>query len=319
MNWRFAFLIGVLVALLVACGEEKKPLFKRTEPRTLPFIFSMAHYFSDDERTVSFPIWFNDSLIRKHRIHFLRRTLYERQESRDTLHHQPKEVKSYFFDKNGSVKAFELERFYDNFLIGRVHYEYLSKKDENGFALAKKKRFKGQVPDLGEEFEAYSIEQYAKKFLVYTNEQTGAYLFFMKDPTNWGPLSIDTVLHPEPQDFVVLGTPLEPHKKYRVENMVNESDVVEYTYSKRGGGIKSVQFDQFPFKTKRSMTYDKDGNCTGFIDSTFSNAHMISRRVSRFQFKDGLPVQLIHQIESAKSKSHYTQKERFEYEFLPVK
>jgi hypothetical protein len=308
-------LFGILAIcfLFSSCAEEKEQLSHKKKENYQPFLFNFQHYFSDAEYNVSFPVWFNDSLIKENKIHKLTRSIYMSSKDPEIESGSPKEVKTYEFNEEGQLLSVEIEHFYENVKVGSILFNYTSEKDEMGFAIVEKHE-NSELNDSGyDSYNLYEKEKYADKFLVYTNESSGDYLFCMLNKKNWGALSVDSILKPNPSDIIVLGSPLIPIKKYRVKDMVKEDQVVEFTYDKPMDHVQTISFDKYPFHYNRSIVYDKGGNCLGFIDSTFSDNVYLTRRESNFIIEKKLPRILIHESKSDKSKESYYQIEKFEY------
>ena len=102
----FVSFLGVLF-LLFSCSEEKSVPFLKKREKHRSFIINLQHYFSDDEFNVSFPIWFNDSLIRMHNIETITRSIYVSGKEYDADiefdSDSPKEIKTYHFNKDGEL------------------------------------------------------------------------------------------------------------------------------------------------------------------------------------------------------------------------
>lgn len=306
-------LFGVFTWLVAGCNVQSQGEEKSSAAYHEPFIFNMGHYFLDDELNLSFPIWFNDSIIKLRHIKKLTRTVYVASTKDDTLK-IPEQVYHYYFNIDGGLKEMQVIHYYDNQLMGEMSYSFKG-MDEFGFAIAvPQKKAKSE-----EEFEIlanYPIvekEEYRQKYLVFRNSDGNRLLFMLKEK-NWGPLTIDSILNPDPNDRIVLGTPFSPVKKYNVDNRVNESNVVEYKYD--GNDVVGINYYKYPFSYRRSILYNGGSECIGFVDSTFSDNEYLTRQESMFHMEEGLPVRLIHENKSDKSEVGYYQFETFEYEYF---
>ena len=78
---------------------------------------------------------------------------------------------------------------------------------------------------------------------------------------------------------------------------------------------ETIEFDKGPFSSKRNFLINNNGNCKGFIDSTFTIEKFIFARTSTFDLNENnLPIRLTH-VASAKGKqAENIQLETFEYE-----
>lgn len=308
---------GVVLFFLLSCSEEKATPFLAKSENHADFLFNMQHYFSDSEFNVSFPLWFNDSLVRLHKIEKIIRSTYLSGNDLEEGMPAPKEVKTYLFNENGELLSIQVQQFYENIEVANIAFDYLSPKDQNGFSTVERRRGKNIVDeDFHDHYTIYEKEDYKEKFLVYTNEQTGNYLFYLLKRKNWGAVSVDSILQPTPEDIVALGSTFYPKKIYQVENTVNEINVVKYTYDKSNRYIKEILYNDYPFKKKRTILYGQTGLCKGYIDSTFTDDKFLKRRESKFEFTKTLPTILKHVNHVNDSVTGFFQYERFKYTYF---
>ena len=311
----------IAALVLVSCSEEKsRPFFKKKD-KFQPFIFNMQHYFSDNEQNLSFPIWFDDSIIKERGIEKIVRRVFigEFEEENETA--SPKEIKTYWFNKDGQLLTIQVEQFYENVQVSDIIFDYLSPKDEHGFSTVQRRRDRSvPIDELAEEsFRIYEKESYNDKFLVYTNDVSGDYLFYLLKKKDWGVVAVDSILNPTPKDIIVLGTTMRPTKIYQVENTVNELNDVKYKYDKSSQHIQSIVYNEYPFHRKRSILYNKKGVCYGFIDSTFTDDKFLKRDVSKFVVESALPSRLNHGKQQVDKLTGIFQYEEFDYEFYEKK
>lgn len=306
MIFRYSIL-SVLLVILISCnGIRKKQRHEKTRP-VKTFVFNMEHMFTDTEQNVSFPIWFNDSVIKNNKIKRIVRNIYPIGDPDEFT--SPKETRLYDFSEQGALLSVSIKKFYDNMTVEDVTFIYSGVKDEMGYSVVEIVNGEHQIEDEGD-YAIHLKEEYLEKFLVYSNENTGNYLFYMLNKMNWGALSIDSILQPTPTDLIVLGSTFKPKKMYRVHNTVSESNVVDLSYSKDGNVIESISFEKYPFYYKRHINYDDKGYCTGFIDSTFSSDQYLTRTNNTFQMNEKhLPEKLIEK------KPGGSGSEIFEYEY----
>jgi len=274
----------------------------------------MTHSFSENERNMSFPNWFDEDFIQKKNIKSIRRKLFPSSHHNNPEELNPKEWKTYYFDTDGSLKSINITQFYEYITVADINFEYKTLKDDYGYSPVQLVYEKNENNNEAiDQFNVYDKVDYQKNYLVYQNAKTGDYRFYMLKKEYWGTLSVDSIFDPNPQDIIVFGSPLSPRKEYFVENKVNESNIVFTHYSPQGFPIE-IKSEKFPFQYKRTIIYDKAGNCNGFIDSTFSNNEYLTRRNSHFILENGLPVELIH--ESKSNNKLFIQVETFDYDFF---
>ncbi len=313
-----------LFALLIGCSREKSNQSNRGSKNEAT-LFNMRFLFTDAEKRISFPLWFNDSLIRNNNIQKITRKIYfvdpgDSLDLKTLAMDIPREQRVYSFVKDGNLKELLVSYYYDDREIGKVHFEYKTIKDENGYAKVLLKDRSTEGSEISEQpldfpFELYRKVKKADKFLAYENTETGDYLFFITDKKYYGPWSIDTILRPTPKDIIVLGKPARQEKEYKVQNRVNESDVSKRSYEAKSDRIKDLVKQDYPFETKRTFVYDKQGKCNAYIDSTFSGSSYLTRVLSEIVFdKKNRPIYVIHRKENRENIVGRISIELFTYE-----
>ncbi len=313
MKHHFFFILSLLF-ITSSCTEVNKKIKQKKEEEYKSFLFNMTHTFSANEKNMSFPNWFDEDIIRDKNIKSILRTIYPSGHEDNPEEINPKETKKYQFDTDGSLKSVTIKQFYEHITVADLKFDYKKLKDEHGFSPVQLIFEKNENNiEAVDQFNIFDKVEYHKSYLVYQNTKSGDYRFYMLKKEYWGTLSVDSIFDPTPQDAIIFGSPLFPQKEYFVENKVNESNVLHYRYSKNKTPIKIIKED-FPFYYKRTIMYDKEGSCTGFIDSTFSNNEFLYRKNSSFVFHDKLPVKLIH--ENSNGNRIFIKIETFEYEFF---
>ncbi len=306
------FLIfGVLFS--VSCNSEKRRMKRKNKQESHASLIRLSHYFSELEDEVSFPVWFNDSLVRKHKIKRLIRKTYSLNQDSTQLEF-PKSIQTYDFEPTGAVAKYTIAQFYENVEVSCFTFTYPKQADEYGFApvtttMSEEMRSRSR-------FKIFNKEDYSPNFLVYENELDGTFLMCMLKEKLFGPLSVDSILKPSSFDYVVLGSPKDFQKKYQVENMVNERNVTALFRDRKTKNLNKIHFEKSPFFYHRTVQYDKTGVCQGFIDSTFSIDRFISARKSFWILDEAeKPVKMIHKTNTPKNELQNTQIETFEYEY----
>lgn len=322
---KFVYTIAVIALFFSACTGFGKDVKKNNSDKVAPFLFRMNAMYTDAEKFVSFPIWLNDSLVAKYKIKKMTRSLYfidleDSLEINNLQNDIPREKREYWFFDNGQLKELNFSFFYDDEQIGIFTFLYKSLKDKYGYAdivELKDSTHLESTEDENVDF-LYKIHQKARqteKYLAYQDMETGNYLFYMLNNKNWGPLSIDTVLKPTQNDIIVLGKPLLPAKQYRVINKVNERDVQQFKYNSSSNRIETILRQESPFENNRTLMYNQNGYCNGYIDSTFSGKHFLTRIVSEIKLdKLNRPIKVIHRKENQQDKTARISIELIKYE-----
>ena len=292
MNIRILILLLIPI-LLSACSEEKRQFFRRGKKLSNDFVFEMQHFFSESEDNMSFPVWFDDSLIRENHIKSIDRKIYNLNGKAEDLA-SLKVEKHYEFTEDGEITSIQICEYYEGQKVSDVTFSYSGVRDVHGFQKVKMNVTNESNEDLAG-YQFYDMEQTATNFLAYVNADNGNYLFFLPNEKHWGALSVDSILGPTDQDFIVYGTPKRPSKRYHVVNRVNEFDVKTIDYAKKTNNPRQIEFEQEPFDYKRNINYNKKGDCIGFVDSTFSMERYLMRRYSKFTMeKNQLPSRVTH-------------------------
>jgi hypothetical protein len=278
-----------------------------------PFIINVQHYFSEAELNMSFPIWFDDSLIATNNIKSITRSTFTSSTQSEINFDTPREIKRYYFNDNGQIVKVDFEQYYENVQVGKNTFIYNGERDSMGFAHVEMTN--ADYDETQDNFNIHLKEKYEEKYLAYKNVDSGNYLFCMLRENSWGPLSVDSIINPTQNDIIILGNPIKPEKQYQVKNVVNEFNVIDYGYDRSKINPKEIFSGEYPFNYKRSVLYGKEGVCIGFIDSTFSDQKFLTSRLSTFEMKDNLPSLVIHKKKASMSEECYFQYEKLEYDF----
>lgn len=312
-SWVFILLIAFIFQ---SCTEEKKKARLKKSAIHQPFLINMQHYFSENEKNVSFPVWFNDSVIKKQAIKSITRKIYLNYKNEDSQDEVLKEYYKYNFNKDGELLSFEIFNYYEGIQVGHTIFNYLGEKDEWGFAPVERLNDNPNPDEEQTTYPIYNKGEYADRYLVYNNVETGNYLFYLLLEENWRPLTVDSIFQPTPDDRIIFGSPFRPVKKYYVQNIVNEFDLINLKYKKNSDYLLRTEFENYPFNYSRTIHYNKKGFCSGYIDSTFSATKFLTRRIARFKLNnENLPVLLTHKTQAEGNRAVDKQTEVFEYEF----
>lgn len=302
-----------LVLLFVACsGGNNADNHRVDDMNRESSILNLSFAYSEGERIISFPVLFNDSIVKHRGIKAIDRVFYYA--SNDSTDSGEKDITpekkiSYFFDKNGLLKSMLIGNFYDNRIISTIQIDYTEHQPQTGYAKAK---LKEQLHI--EDFPYYEFKQLknTKNLIHFENIQTKNQLFVVPGKKNWKPLVIDTLCHPGQNDMIVWGSLKHPEKIYRVQNLVEESNVRDFTY--KDGVLNHIEWTDDPFKIHRTFRFNQSGSCIGFVDSTFSMGGFVAAADFKFELKDNLPVSVTKELLSGAGRRTIF-KETFEYFF----
>jgi hypothetical protein len=322
------FTLSLLLCLLIlSCGGEGKRKLFNLRKSYPPSLIRNHLLFSDLSNEYSFPIWFHDSLVELNKISKVTRLIYPKrltEASRgDSILNVPSETIEYFFRTDGTIENIKRSFYFDDRKISEFDFLYPKPPNKHGFAqvkvvknnLSKAKSTTSETANFTEvNFKLYDEKKVENQFIEFENRNTGDFLYVIPKKEFWGALNIDRYIRPNPNDVLILGDLGAPKKIYQVENKVNETNVVEYSYKK--GSIKTIQTNNYPFHTTRFFTYDKRGYCIGYIDSTFSDNSFLTRTISNFENNMSFsPTKIYHRKENSENKLTLINYEEFVYEY----
>ncbi|MBU2019928.1 MAG: hypothetical protein KJ941_09810 [Bacteroidetes bacterium] len=321
------FLTIVLLGLMGCQTSVKKDDEEKIKVRP-PSLIHYQMLYSDMEREISFPLWFNDSLIEAHRIRSITRSIYPRQKGDsliDTALAVPREQWTYLFKTNGRLERIYHRTFYDDRLISMFLFRYLKKTDGNNFSQVQmdslvrfeQNKTKPVTLDRTEDmYRMYTQKMSNQEFSSFQNKESRDVLFLLHSRKKRNPLDIEKLLHPLPYDRIIIGDLPFPEKIYSVENRVKEKRVRSFSYVNKS--IERVVVNDFPFRMVRSFSYDTLGYCTGYLDSLFGDDTFLTKTKTEFilnQFK--APNSVIHFKQNQESSSGFSFVENFQYELYP--
>jgi hypothetical protein len=278
---------------------------------------SLIHpfYFQDEiGQQYNFPLWFNDSIIRARKIETLTHVIYvnplDSDSQNDWVERLPKKTIVYRFDPNGQLTNVTQTAYSEGIIIAN-HNFYLKKSRWPYFYYV--------IPDdehLGIESANHLYIPAAKKKNVtqYDDEIYDERLHYIENEKYYGALSVDSIANPSPTDWVILGSPFKPNKKYKVVNKVKETQVTTYEYW-NGNYPKVVVNPEFPFTNKRYFVYDK-GIFAGYRDSVFIDKDFVTMISTKIKYeKNGLPITVEHIKNHVGTTRPFKKIEEFKYTY----
>lgn len=292
---QYGFLCLLSIAIL-GCSEGSTKGETTNTVHCSPCLFHPDRLLNPLQHQLSFPLWFNDSLISVRqiiRIVVSEVSAVEDEENSEELRRQ----RIYSFDEFGLIKNVELIDYYDGMEIDRRIFSYKNKPDEYGFSNVKTEL----KETIDEDQHTFSKKEYAPTYLAYTNLVSRTNLYFLPRKKNWGVLSVDTILKASADDVIAYGSPKNPQKLFQIKNKVEEINSLSFQRDPKTNCLISIQNDQEPFSTKRTFVYGEWG-LTRFVDSTFSGSGYLSRQVYSFNYQsNGLPDKLYRKASASQS------------------
>jgi hypothetical protein len=307
--------MGFMSLLLLGCSEKA---VKKEQPKPLQIPLIHPLFFQEEIASqLNFPFWFNDSILREQQIHTITWTIFRSTEvEEETASHKqlsPKTKTTYTFDGNGRLIGLQRNDYSEGLTISSKKYVIIPSSDRL-FSHVKQQ----QLTRLGDEdvMETYTFMKPVRnneRIQQYDDVYSDVRYHFFPDKKYHGALSIDSIGHPGSTDWVVLGTPFKPRKRYQVYNTVKESNVTRYRY-RRGNYPERISWSDYPFIQKRSFSYSGKGVFTGYIDSTYIDQSFVTRNVSWLKYDRKMrPVQVTHRKGHAASGANYETIEKITY------
>jgi hypothetical protein len=312
MSVRILLVVGLF---LYACsGNKHEVLTKKQQHDAGECVFRMQVLFTAEEDDFSFPLWFNEKMIVEQKISAITRRIY----SLDTkdAERQLREKRQYCFNRNGVVRSVVIRHYFDDEEIGLLRYDYPQGLDKKGFGkfifVKDTSRLDAlqdvNVPEV--KVAHYPIYSGAEIF-IYRNSSTGRMRHYFPS----GKIQkVDSVQVPKLHDEVIMGSAFKPSSRFILGKDEVKSDFTRYVYSKKTGALSRILFYRGPFTTKRTIEYNAEGKCTGFVDVTFHRAKFISSFQSEFTLNGkGNPLK-VNTFKIINDKQTVLQSEHFHYE-----
>lgn len=317
-------LIVACVSTLLACSESR-----RARKREIVAQTSLIHplFFQEEISTqLNFPFWFNDSLLRVQGVKNIVWRTY-RSEQLDEENKGKKTADLHFkvvytFNEQGQLTGVERKEYKDGIRIARYRYAIIP--GENGYAVVQPLQPQiSEDEEINEPYVTLRKLRPRKRVAQFEDDLADQRYHFFFDENFQGPLSVDSIGHPRNNDWVIVGKPQRPEKRYHVSNTVTESDVTRYTYLNENYP-HMVRWSDYPFIQRRHFRYSAKGIFVGFTDSTFVDQTFVTRTVSSFEFDHKhRPIRIVHQKGHASGEKNYRTIETIDYilfsaENLPV-
>lgn len=308
------FWIGCVATLVVACSQLKKQ--KAEQVHAKPCLIHPLFFQDDISQSLNFPFWFNDSIIRSQKIATLTYTSYgsalDTDAENDRVEQLPKKATVFSFNRNGKLISVAQTVYSEGIIISNHTFHVKGSSFPYFAYIVSDEEHMGMESAV-----RILIPLYKKKNVMqYDDEINDERFHFISNVKYHGALSVDSIAHPAQRDWVILGTPNRPVKKYKVKNKVSEKQVTTYTYW-NGNYPKSTINPEFPFTNKRTFLY-KNGLFNGYIDSTFIDEEFVTLIQTEISYdKKQLPVEVNHSKNHVGGGPFFKKTERISYTFYP--
>ncbi len=313
-----------LVYLLILCGfllsdctHKKKVQVRETE-----IVADLIHplYFQEEiSSLINFPFWFNDSIIAKQKIQQLTITSFKgvisdtsayNPESEDETF--PKRTLIYTFNQSGRLVQLQITDFSEGIVISNQSFRISPSGQLNYCEAIQKDNLYGVENNTF----TYDPNKLTPNYASFVASNDLDLIHFVLNKKFFGPLSVDSLASPLPNDWIILGSPDRPVKRYKVRNKVKEASISNYEYYSKNFP-KMITNEDYPFFKKRYFNYNR-GHFNGYIDSTFIDETFVTSVKSLIYYDSKrLPTKIIHKKEHAEGVNNYQTHELFTYTYYP--
>ncbi|MNK00408.1 hypothetical protein D3C87_181920 [compost metagenome] len=309
------YLVIFLGFLLSDCSEKKS-----VRVPEIPISQDLIHplYFQEEISTlINFPFWFNDSIVAAQKIQQLTITSFRGVISDTSAYDQnsedetfPKRTMIYTFNQSGRLVQLQITDFSEGIVISNQSFR-ISTPGSMGYCEAVQK---DNLYGVENNTFTYNPSKFTKGYASYEASNNLDLVHYVLDKKYFGPLSVDSIAGPLPNDWIILGTPDKPIKRYKVKNKVKETFVSNYNYRTKNYP-ELITNEDYPFFKKRYFKY-QDGHFRGYVDSTFIDETFVTSVKSLIYYNDKrLPEKIIHQKEHLEAVTNYQTHEVLEYTF----
>lgn len=315
MKRPLVYLLILAGFILSSCSSNKKKPAKQQE-----IVADLIHplYFQDEVAgLINFPFWFNDSLVSSHKIQQLTITFFKGVINDTSASNTdygdetfPKRTLIYNFNQSGRLIQMQITDFSEGIVISNQSF-LLKKATEIGYSDVVQK---DNLYGVENTTFTYSPSKTTSNYASFESSNDNDLLHFIRKKKYFGPLSVDSIASPLPNDWIVLGEPNKPVKRYKVKNKVKETFISEYTYFSENYP-KLITNEDYPFFKKRYFNYS-NGHFDGFLDSTFIDKTFVtSVKTFIYYDKNRLPEKVIHRKEHLEGINRYQTHELYNYTF----
>lgn len=300
------FIIYLLfVFILVGCGEEDNNSAKQmvSTPPINNNIINWAFFNPDGLQNISFPIWFNDSIVLNRGIQQIHFSINEFEPVEDSTFQDtiPSTLYEVNYSKKG-VNIFYVKRYAEEIKIEEQWFRYRNHKDSLGYSIPSITN--NVIYEENDFLPIFSTlqnaQQYKRLEFAESDSSTIQYIntlsadkdkhVFIIDSACWNVHFIDQkFMHPEKNTFYY-GVPSKHIESFRIKNLVEKERLSSYKYFDNNCIYQNSTFSN-GFEKRRTFLYDKSGRVTGFIDSLMVEPNdFIESIISKINYKNELPI-----------------------------
>lgn len=291
-------LIYITVFLLISCTQkESKEVTQLNQFH--PQWMHPNLWIEELEKYTNFPYWFEDSLLAIHQIREIVIKEYFVTIENDTVvglkNYAPSVIATYRFDEQGQLLQLNKQELNEGVLYLEKEFDFNpSDRTTDCFTTF---ILKEAIPEAinksgfsSKNVGAFERMTATKDYLDFYNSETNQHLFYVLDTAMNRAIVIDTMLSPNPKDLIVVPNFKRPIKIYNVENLILESNVLEFEYDSFGNLIQ-YSYRQKSNKVISKMRYNAQGFINGRQDEIYNDGTLLRTRNYVYQLnKKGQPL-----------------------------
>lgn len=244
----------------------------------------------------NFPYWFDDSLIASNRIHTIQQKEYSANFARFSAHSlanvSPDKITTYTFDESGNITSLKIQLFNDGVHFTTKTFHYTSPLNNQSLFSNYTAQFESSLPIEHQTIRKVLLKDQTPNYISYFDTVNSQYIYFVTNTKLTSPISIDTMLRPNPTDILVIPNLTYPQKIYSVSNKILESNVHEFQYDTFKNLVR-YSYRQSSSKKEITLNYSSKGYLNGFTGKIFSGDFLIKEFQQIIQTsKDGRPLKI---------------------------
>lgn len=295
-----------LLLISYGCSEEVQPVSKEKAetPLKKKGVINWTFFNKEGLRNISFPIWFNDSVIEQKKIQKIRLSINELELSEDSTFQDT--VPSTFYDihfSKGVLEKIYVKQFSEEIAIEEQSFRYEEKKDSLGYSIPTITN--NVIYEENDFLPIFSTLQNAQQYsrLEFDNMDSTSLQFvntlsadlekhiFILDSSNWNVHFIDqTFKYPEKNTYYY-GLPAHHFESFKIRELVKKDQISSTKYFENDCIYQHSTYSN-GFENRRTFLYGKNGNVTGYIDSLLVEPNeFIERKIAKIKYeKNNLPT-----------------------------
>lgn len=301
----FIYLFSVF--LFLGCTENKgtAPQKEVTAPTKVDGAINWAFFNTDGLENISFPIWFNDTVILNSGIEKIHFSVNEFEPTEDSIFQDtiPSSIYEVSYSKNG-VNLFYVKKFAEEIKIEEQWFRYRKSIDSLGYSLAsvtndviyEENDFLPIFSTLqnAQQYKRLKFQEIDSSIIQYINTLNAEKEkhIFITDSTHWNVHYIDQNFENPEKNTFYYGLPNKYHESFKVKNLVEKEQLASYKYFDNGCLYQQSTFSN-GFEKRRTYLYDKAGRIESYVDSLIVEPNdFIESVISKINYVDGLPVRI---------------------------